>query len=144
MNLSLTEDRVISPFQDLLQCECCEGSSSDPKTEFKGSMEKIFTFKICANLHNIHLTGETVSANYIAAMRFLVKLKMSQNSTHSPQEILILMRHFHIGNKCHHTHTRTHTHVKKMKTASSFKAPKLQLCLVFGGRAEGDVKLKTL
>jgi hypothetical protein len=65
---------------------------------------------------------------------------MSENNRYYPPDILILMRHFHIGNKCHHTHI----YLKEMKTAYSFKAPKLQFSLVSGGRAERDVKLKPL
>jgi hypothetical protein len=73
MNLSflIIQEKALSLFKDLKLRAEEESIANSEELEFKASRGWFEKFNNCANLHSLHTSGERVSADVAAVMKFL-------------------------------------------------------------------------
>jgi hypothetical protein len=82
------QEKAMSLFKDLKLKAQEDGIPNADDLEFQASHDWFETFKTCANLHSLHTSGERVSADVAAAMKFPKELIMiTKHRGYSPKQI---------------------------------------------------------
>ncbi|XP_065756244.1 tigger transposable element-derived protein 1-like [Phocoena phocoena] len=137
LSLMLIQEKAKRIYEDLKN----KHSEESEGTSFNASHGWFHWFKARANLHNVKVSGEAVSADMVAAQEFPKMLQeVIDEGIYLPKQVFnVDETGLYWKRMPHQSYIR-----KEKKVLSGYKAAKDRLNLLFCGNASGDIKLKPL